>query len=310
MQRPGRMDIEAAIRWAIRDELPKSRDLARHSGPVLATPGWVGRGLLGVRIDDSARLNRYGVVPFEGVDADPHPAAIALMSVVDALDDLVLDFEGWAAFDDWPADGDEARALTEASARGLGRLLSVDTAGAARLAAGVSGILRRSAVLGPPGGWAAERPEWREVSTIDGRRKWFRMVDQPCAWNDDGDAVSWERVEVDGWNARQRRAGADAYTRMALHPDPRPVAEARAEWQIWRAALDVAAEAARGAVFEGEGDTVSLADLGLSVSDSARPWRPWSDGAGSGIPRILSDLRALRRDSRDGGRVDVRLALA
>ena len=280
-----RMDVEAAIAWAVRDELPKVQaqgagrmvrsDLARlgyGAGPLAAFSA------LGTAVDGGA-LNAFGLVPF-GSEGLPHPDAVTIWQALQLLDACALgDLDGWDAFPDLAAiEADAAGALLVARARADARAL----AGAqAAMRAQPSRLMVRAAVLGPPAGWEIGPVEVDVERGPYGKPLWFRRRAVACAWNERDEATAFHEMEVDGYDARARRPHADAYQRKVLRPCPLPAAMARAEWQIWRAGLDVVLEACREWGLES-----------IAVEASQRPWEPWA-GQGAGGPRVLSGGPAL-----------------
>lgn len=284
-----RMDVEAAIMWAVRDELPKlpAGGAARAVRSDLARLGYGEGGIaafsaLGTAVDGGA-VNAFGLVPF-GQDGAPHPDALTIWRALELLDSCALgDLAEWDAFPDLAAlEADAAGALLLARARADARAL----AGAqAAMRAHPSRLMVRAAVLGPPAGWSVGAVEVETVRGPYGKPRWFRRAPVACAWNDKGEAVAWHEMEVDGYDARAKRPYPDAYQRKELKPCPLPAALARAEWQIWRAGLDVVLEACR---------EWGLASIELEPS--ARPWEPWAD-AREGGRRVLSGGPALPKET-------------
>jgi len=281
-----RMTIDEAVVWAVRDELPKVGADAvgqwvRASAPNgVASPALAAHtaGALGASVD--ARTNRYGVVPDFGAlgRLSPHPAALALGEAMRALDAVEpAGFEEWDAFEDLAAlAGDDVTApLLEQAARAARA-----RAGAmARMTRSLSSLVVKCAVLGAPTGWACGVVTSRLVCSDNGMPLWFRMVKRPAQWNDDGEVTAWTEVEVDGYNDKGKRPYPEAYRKHVLTPDPMGVVTARAEWQLWRAALDVLAEDM--ALQAGE-----LAGLGVEIMPCPLPLRPWVEGLAAG-PRVL-----------------------
>jgi hypothetical protein len=268
------MTIEAAVAWAVRDELPKvGRDaltaLVRAGAPNgCASPALASHmaGQIGGTID--AGTNRYGVVPDLGAlgRMEPHPAALLIGEALLALDACEpAGFDEWDAFEDidgLAADPIAAPLLAQARAdarRQAGAL--------ARWTTSLSSLMVNRAVLGPPRGWDCDGIRVEMVKDR-GKPCWFRMIPRPVQWNADGEVTATEMVEADGYNAKAGRPYPDAYRKHVLSPDPLAVALARAEWQLWRAALDVICEDVAG---------VAL-DMGARILPSALPMRPWVDG--------------------------------
>jgi len=281
------MTIEAAIIWAVRDELPKvGADVVggwiRASAPTGCTSparAAATAGALGASIE--ARTNRFGVVPDMGAlgRMEPHPAALVIGEALLGLDSIEpAGFAEWDAFADLDTLSSDpiagpllARARTDAQGR----------AGAfARMIGALSSLMVKRAVLGPPQGWDCGEVT-AEVIKDRGKPCWFRTVARPSQWNEHGEVTATEMVEVDGFNPKTRRPYADAYRRHVLSPDPLLVALARAEWQLWRAALDVVLEDA------GEG---ALAH-GVRLLPSRLPMSPWLEPVEG--QRVLSGGEAV-----------------
>ena len=134
-------------------------------------------------------------------------------------------------------------------------------------------LVQRYAGSGGAPDWRAEVPQVRLVSEF-GKPKWFvkRMRwSKTCG----GEDVAHE-VEEDGYNARSKRPYGDAYRKLFLAPDPTPAIRARAEYELWHAALDALA--------------LDLAPRlsTIRLSPTRRPARPWLDG--DGAPSVLPSL--------------------
>jgi hypothetical protein len=284
------MVIEDAIRWAVRDELPKvGADVVggwiRAGAPNgAASPALAASvaGQMGASVD--ARTNRYGVVPDFGAlgRLEPHPAAVAIGEAMLALDGIEAGgFADWEAFDDLAGLGDDPVAgplLAEAR-----RDAQAQAGTMARMTGSLSALMVKRAVLGPPSGW--EIGEVRaEVVTSHGKPLWFRLERRPVAWNDRDEAIAWADVETDGYNAKAKRPFPEAYRKHRLEPDPLLAVLARAEWQLWRAALDV--------VFEDVAGCGAVAVGGVAVLPSRLPMRPWVEGMPA-QPRVLGGGEAL-----------------
>jgi hypothetical protein len=268
------MTIERAIAWAVRDELPKVQALA---GLAHAPNGCVtGSGLkgvlaLGTRIDH-VPVNDYGVVALAGEHGRCDDDALRIGHALLALDAMARDMAGqmvaglgeWDAFEDLAAlDACAIAGPLLAQARSDARARA---AMAARLMAAPSEMMIRAAVLGPPRGWALDAVRPEVVRASNGRPAWFRRERRAVAWTEDGEPTAWDDVEVNGFNARAQRPHGDAYQRHVLTPDPLAVAIARAEWQLWRAALDLLHEELDGRLAR------------ITLLPSAQPWRPWVEG--------------------------------
>lgn len=89
--RPRALPIEEALRWCVRDELPKRRDDVPISAPPTAGmhPMWRG-GVFGARIDNWSR--EPGMPAALG---DPHPDALVIERAIFALKAAPLDLSGY-----------------------------------------------------------------------------------------------------------------------------------------------------------------------------------------------------------------------
>ncbi|MCL8385552.1 hypothetical protein [Xanthobacter aminoxidans] len=253
------VDIEALLRWAYREELPK----AAAGGSRLVVgfkTGWGGVerfGELLAVIDEPDIRNRYGLVPDGTASTDPHPDAVRVHDAVMALRRCDLEVpEGWAPLSDMGDLGPEGAA---AVVRGLAGMIIINDKGARVLRRSVTRIVIRQAILGGAPEWEGETPE-RHVACIHGKPQWFR---REVVVTDGAFGPASHEIEVDGFDHRRRMPYADAYTKMVLDPDPVPVVQGRAEYELWRGALDLLAEDLAGAL-----DAHAV----LPSDRSARPW--------------------------------------
>lgn len=289
------MDIEALVRWAYRDELPR----LPLQGPPAAgfRSGWeaISRsGELLAVVQEPDIVNAFGMFPEQVARLwrEPHPDALAVYDAVEGLAALVLDLpEGWnplADLGDLGADGQES------IARGLDLLVTVEMRdGRGQVVPSYGGleagetvtarpVMRRSpaclvirhALLGGCPAWEADVPERKVVMRPMGRSPaWFRKIVQV---SDGAFAPSRYEIEVDGFDYKRRMPHPDAYQKTVLEPDPVDVVVARAEYELWHAALALLADA-----------------LGPRLRDhallpSSRAARPWEGEAQRG--RILPSL--------------------
>jgi hypothetical protein len=265
------MTIEAALRWAYREELPK-REFGGADGAH-----WMATFMeLGTRID----VNAFGVVPNAVIsDAPPHPDAIKLWQAVQALDALEIEApEGWNPIADL---GDLGPLGAAAVAKAFDAETIADADGKRRFKVKPSRLVVHFAMFGDRQEWRAERPKLAPVCE-NGTPKWFRLERR---WVDRGRYADqnlghWSEVEVSGFNTKSRRPYPDAYRKYTLEPDPHLAIVARMEWQVWRSALDMLAE-------DVELDTILLLP-------SALPQWPWESSAASA--RVLPSLLATVAD--------------
>lgn len=273
--------IEALLRWAYCEELPKAEAIGGAVGAAgPRTPGnhWGRAGemrsLLAI-VD--ATYNRFGVVVDPLALEPPHPDAIIVGETVAEVAGLDLDLpEGWCPLGDFVAAGAmTAEEAAAATVRGLARVLRVDADG--RRAAGerLVRLVMRHAVQGGAPAWEEEPPERKLVSS-HGKPKWFRMTQVWVgAVDGEGNAIEgmgrWVDVEVDGFNPKRRMPWPDAYQKHVFDPDPADAVVARAEYELWRAALAFLAADLAGRL------TAHV------VTDSPRAVMPWVEGEGAGV---------------------------
>jgi hypothetical protein len=270
--------IEALLRWAYRDELPKAGGSSRLR--VAGFGGaWGGVERYGelLSVIDDENLNRYGVVPDFGATTEPHPDAVMVGEMVKALDAFPLNLpDDWDPCGDWPELGAEGPAAVR---RAIERETYIDPAGERRFKTAISRLIMRHALLGDAPVWDGEEPQVKLVCAANGKPKWFRRV---LRLVEDGDPVNgiqpvYAEVEVDGLDPKLRIPYPDAYRKTYLDPDPAEVIVSRAEYEVWCAALDLLACDLDGML---ESHT---------LIPSARPARPWETGE-LARPRVLMDL--------------------
>ncbi|MGI3900540.1 MAG: hypothetical protein ACRYGP_28270 [Janthinobacterium lividum] len=277
-----RMDIEAALRWAYCNELTKTGalnrdeiDTPRHPG--LATPDRDGLGTTVQMLIDMP-TNCFGVLQEIGARGTPHPDAIMIGDAVAALDATVMGVpEDWKPLAEMDDLSPEVSRLVQVAVTRITREIDGD-----RRLFGMrpSFVVQRYALSGGAPAWRAEVPTVKIVSHPNGVSKWFvtRVM-----WSEttDGRDVSHE-VELDGFDTKARRPYGDAYRKLYLDPDPEPAIRARAEYEIWHAALDALA--------------MDLAPrlTSIRLSPTRRPARPWIEGdIGPSVLPDLSDMVPL-----------------
>ena len=273
-----RMPIDALLSWAYREELPKD-DAPGFVDQIGYMPAWGGverYGELMTLIDGA--VNQWGVVPSFVASEGPHPDARVIGAAVRSLDEVVIgmpDAEEWAPLADM---GDLGPHGAAAVARALEKATIVEADGTRVMRGRVSELVRICAILQRPPVWQAERPELK-VEMISGRERWFRRV-----WIE-----GVGEVEVDGYDRRAKRPYGDAYRKHYLDPDPMEAARARAEYEVWHAAMAVLVE---------ELASGAHGVMSAHVAEaSAHPVRPWEIGAVDS-PRVWKDLRAPKCEPR------------
>lgn len=252
------LDIEDLLRWAYREELPKAgRPLP---APALPQPGWFAVGRYAELLAD-IDLNEYGVAPLSISGDAPHDDARRVAAAVEGLAALDLDLPAdWSPLADM---GDLGQDGAVCCARALARLTHIDADGVRRLKATPGRLVIKHAILGGCPDWRAEAPRRDFVrSAGGGHPQWFvrREIWSTDAFGRDICEEVEAPVSVD---ERSRRPPVGAYRKAVLIPDPTDAAVARAEYEVWRAALDVLAADLDGA----------LAEYAPVASRRAR--RPW-----------------------------------
>ena len=275
-----RLDIEAALRWAYREELPKTGALNRDEIDAPRHPGFVRRDrselTTTVQMLVEMPTNCFGVLQQIGAGGPPHPDALLIGDAVLALDRMTMDVPpDWKPMAEMDDLSPEVTRLLNTAVFRVAREINGD-----RHLFGMrpSFLVQRYALSGLAPRWQAETPTVRFASHSNGVPRWFvrRLV-----WSDttDGRQVSHE-VELDGFDAKARRPYDDAYRKTLLDPDPEPAIRARAEYELWHAALDALAD-----------DLAPLLTT-ITLSPSPRPARPWIEGESA--PSVLPDLSDMR----------------
>jgi hypothetical protein len=285
-----RMTLSAALKWAWAEELPKE---PAHSGPEGFASAWgaIERyGELMTVVDRDP--NRYGCIPFDEAGF-PHADALKLAAAVEELDGLVIDApEDWDPMPELAAiDPDLARAARADAVRKATR----EGEGGERVFAVRPSVLAiRHAILGIVPDWQVEAlPAVEYERYSNGRPRWFvrREVSVDVGTDANGaPTFMTETVEVDGWSSRQRRPMKGAYQKPYFDPDPVPALVARAEYEVFCAAMAWLAEAI--------GDRLETIDI-APIEWPARPWEEGGDSLASdakrGRSKVLPDLKAEAR---------------
>jgi hypothetical protein len=251
------LTIEAALRWAFREELPK-----QERGGIE----------LGTRINAT---NRYGVVPLL-CDEEPHPDAVCIGEAVKGLNRLDLEKPtDWNPIADLGDLGGYGRAAVE---KALASETEIVRGGALRHRTRLEALIVQYAVLGDGERWKAEPTKIAPVLK-NGKAKWWVRERR---WVNKGNSPDeklghWAEAEVSGVDAKGRpRPGS--YHKFHLDPDPHLAICARIESQVWRSALDMLREEI------GELETIAL-------KPSELPREPWAAGSTVGAERALRLVR-------------------
>ncbi len=286
--RKRKMTVSEALRWAWGDELPKVQSGAGSAAPAGYSSAWGAiraYGELNSIVD--RQPNRYGCSPFDQVGW-PHADALSIAEAVADLAECAVDVpDGWHPMPEL-ADIDEALAIRAASDT-LAKVTHTDADGRMRFRLRPDLLVVRHAILGVVPDWRLSvRPVKEFEIGANGRHRWFvrREVRTVVGENGDGsDMIAVMSTEVDGWSSRLQRPVAGAYRKASFAPDPVPVMVARAEYEIFSAAMCMLHEQLSGTL-----ETIDLVAIDWPV-------QPWGDSP-ERVPvsprgRILPDLSRL-----------------
>lgn len=284
-----KMTVSEALRWAWGDELPKEASgSGMGRGPALYKSAWSA-------IEAYAELhsivdrqpNRFGCIPFDNFET-PHPDAYRIANTVARLAGCAVNVpDGWHPMPEL-AEVDEAmarRAVNDA----LNKATVLDALGAIYFRARPDVLVVRHAILGIVPDWRmSDRPNVEYEIGANGRHRWFvrREIRTVIGENADGtDKIAVETAEVDGWSSRLKRPVAGAYRKAHFVPDPVPVMVARAEYEIFCAAMSMLADDLAGQL-----DTIDI----VPIEWPAQPWGDSPERSGdSRGGKVLPDLSAL-----------------
>lgn len=265
------MGVEKFLSWAFVHELAKGGGERGTAGAGSAWSALAQVAALGVRIQVGHRAGDFGGFV---VESDPHPDALVAARAVRALAALVVDLPP-----DWGPAGDVlaacppdlvpveyAEMVARSAAAARSRIAGL------RMAEHVVALVIAQATLGGAPDWRIEPPKADLVrDSVTGKPAWFIQVTREI-----GPGMT-ETVELFG--AANGRVLPGAYRKWLLSPDPMPGLLARADYQIWRAAMDIVyADIASGV----HGDLIAHA-----LTPCAEPLAPWDGDAAAPAPRIL-----------------------
>ncbi|MBX3543593.1 hypothetical protein [Chelatococcus sp.] len=263
------MDIEAVLRWAYRDELPKAVLGDDRQVPDGVRSGWAG-------ISSYAQLltlidyNAYGVLPDLAAVGEPHPDALRVADAVEALASCSVAIpDGWSPLADMGDLGAEGARVVEIAALW------------AQARASASALVVTRAILGGEPCWQGDVPERKVRCGVTGRPQWFRKTLVQISEGDARLGIQPEYVEaiVDGYDHKRKGPHPDAFREFFLDPDPQPLAISRAEYEIWHAALRLLFDSLVGTLGS------------IEVTPSRRPLRPWEPSStrdATARPQIFS----------------------
>ena len=256
------LDVEALLSWAYKHELPKDRGLGGSGGEPCAVSPMFAMGAFGTRVD------YYHREPgFPSAMGPPHPDALLVEAEVERLaehaeqeiDMAEIDFGGIASL--LPAHG---------AANAVRRALRMMPA-----------IVARCAKL-------EQRPFWFSstqpypLRTASGTPAVLRWEPQYAK------TVTGEEVEHEVLVPVEAKAKGEypfgAYSPLRYDPDPQAMAEERAEYAVWWAAMVAIAAALTGRL---------TSHIVLAPGAAQRPWIEDVDLGEP--PRIFADLRGSYR---------------
>lgn len=266
------LDIETALRWAYRDELPKRQHGGRYDsrttiGGSMTDPAGAELIRSDAR-DDDDRGREPGFPPALG---DPHPDSIIIESAVKHL----VDWTGYR-FDD-----DGMAAMIE------GVPININViAIAIEAVSAMTGIVTHNARMGMRPHWSMERPvpKWVTgklgghakvlidetfVEVIDrhGRVRHVEARDVPEP-NRHDDAITF-RAPIPCPPIRKELYREGAYCPLRWLPDPASLLTERAEYSAWHAALEILADGLAGAL------------TAIAVLPPVAALFPWINGDGA-----------------------------
>ncbi len=285
-----RIGVVKLLAWAWREELPLAKPLRAASGiggPSPPRSAWLGMAMdaIGPTVSDGRpMLNGWGVAADLSAKREPHPDALLVGQAVMALDALVFDLPpDWAAKPEVRAaiavrgDADD---LTEAewqaaAQRAINRLTVTEADGSLRPRHKVSDIVIGAATRGRAPQLRKAIVTRQPVLAANGRAAWFVREWREIGTEADG-SPRFADVETNGVQ-KNGKLKPGAYRRFIDTPDPADFMVERAEYEVWRAAMDVLAEdlAGRLARFE--------------VTGCKLPFLPWIEAGFEGGAMLAED---------------------
>jgi hypothetical protein len=275
---PGKrfVDIEACLRWAYRDELPK-----RQHGGRLAGGDVAGMSMFKAAVDEDRRNAREPGFP--AALGDPHPDS-------DIIEKAVRNLAGFHRL------GDDIVAGLGTGLAPLVTAIDLEEAAVEAVAA-LPGIVIHHARMGTRPRWRSDQPAPYAVHGSNGQPK--VLIDEVFVETIDRKGrvrhVEASKLAPEEWPeipivhirtvaSPATRAGLyreGTYHPLVYRPSPAGLLRERAEYTAWRAALELLSENLAGKL-------ASIAPL-----PPAAPWRPWlgeSDAHGR-PPQLFAGLR-------------------
>ncbi len=288
------LDIETALRWAYRDELPKRQHGGRYDTRKLTGMMSDPAGAELVRRDAQDDDDRCREPGFPAAMGDPHPDSIIIESAVKHLGD-------WAGH---RFGADRMDALTcdlplDPWSTALDGFIHLDPVGAATEAiAAMAGTITVNARMASRPRWSIDRPKSSWVSGPNGKPK--VLIDETFVQKFDPKGMFYEPTQdpepraitfVKTMSCRSVRANLyrpGTYCPLAWRPDPVRLLSERAEHCAWHAGLEILS-----AELEGQLEAIA-------VLSPAAAWAPWlSPGSSPGThedihgqpPELFAGLR-------------------
>jgi len=265
MQVPAKrfLDIEMALRWAYRDEIPKRG----RRGGAWAMIGYPSSSCMSEAASDHGASDGPIREPgFPAAAGDPHPDSLAIETAVGNL----------AAYAGCGFGDNEMTALT------CGIPIDFDAVaiGVEALAA-MAGTVTVHARMGTRPKWTAERPRPSWMTGPNGKPK--VLIDEPIVFKRPmKDAFGRELVQIGTFPCPPVRKDVyrqGAYCPLKWRPDPRHLVAERAEYCAWHVALEILAATLAGRL------------AATAVLQPAAPWAPWRNAAERhGHPGVLAGL--------------------
>lgn len=260
-----RLPIEALLKWAYRDELPKdgATSFLRPDGFGFGWGSVAKHGELLADVQEPDVRNRFGLAPDFTALRGPHDDAVRIWQSVQYVGGLTVEFEeDWNPLADFPK---LAHRLDEFIERGLGKV-----------SCSIPVMIQRQAVLGKAPDWRSEDPKLLTIKATNGRPQWFIKEQMQ-----DGSEVETKG----GLDTKTRLPKAGAYLKHYYEPKPSDVVARRAEYQIYISALEAVVDDLAGRL-----DDYEPTKEGLS-------YYPWMDAPApkpAVLPSRLPPVRIIR----------------
>jgi hypothetical protein len=260
------LDIEAALRWAYRDELPKRQHGGRYDSRDLTAAS-----MSRLAAADDERPADQREPGFPAAMGDPHPDSIIIETAVKHLGD-------WAGY----CFGDDRMgALTsdlplDPWSMALDRFIHLDPVATAMEAiAAMAGTIIINARMASRPRWSIETPRVSWVSGPNGVPKvlidevFVQVIDrrgrvryEPVHGEPPADAI-WYRETLPSPATRGRQYRPGSYCPLGWRPDPARLLTERAEHCAWHAGLEILAAGLEGQL------------VATAVLSPAAAWAPW-----------------------------------